>query len=251
MIEDLKRGLLFARLSEEQLERVARSAARVHLAEGQSLFEQGDPAKRFYLLLSGQIKLYRLSPQGNEKVIEVVMPGSTFAEALMFLQAPRYPVGALALQEAEVVSVDAVDFADMLRGSVETCFLLLGDMSQRLRGLLREIDEMSLHSATCRVAAYLTQQAPEGADRFELHVPKQVLASRLSVKPETFSRIIKKLSSSGIISLQGKEVRVHDWAALRETADVCALPQDSLQDTFRYPIPPKDQDRGGDSGGHR
>jgi CRP-like cAMP-binding protein len=238
MKEFLRQGVLFASLNDAQLDRVARLAVRVRLQDGESLFEQGDPAKRFYLVLGGQVKLYRLSPAGNEKVIEIVMPGSTFAEALMFLERPHYPVGAQALGPAEVISIDAADFADMLKGSVETCFLLLGDMSQRLRGLLREIDELSLHSATCRIAAYLVNQLPDNRDSFELPVPKQVLASRLSVKPETFSRIIKSLSDQSIIKVSGSRIDVLDRDHLQTAADVCALPQDSLQATFLYPCPP-------------
>jgi CRP-like cAMP-binding protein len=239
MIEDLKKGLLFSHLGEEQLQRVAKGARRVTLAEGESLFEQGERADRFYLLLRGQVKLYRLSPAGNEKVIEVVTPGSTFAEALMFLDRPHYPVGAQALSAAELISVDAHDFAAMLRGSVDTCFLLLGDMSQRLRGLLREIDDLSLHSATCRVAGYILAQAADGVDEFELKVPKQTLASRLSVKPETFSRIIRNLSEQGYITMEGNRVRIMQPDAMRDVADVCALPQDALHATFMYPCPPK------------
>lgn len=234
----LKQGVLFASLNDTQLDRVARRAVRVRLQDGESLFEQGDPAERFYLVTGGQIKLYRLSPAGNEKVIEIVMPGSTFAEALMFLERPHYPVGAQALGAAGVISVDAVDFADMLKGSVETCFLLLGDMSQRLRGLLREIDELSLHSATCRIAAYLVNLLPNDRDNVDLPVPKQVLASRLSVKPETFSRIMKSLSDQKIIKVSGSRIEVLDRDQLQQAADVCALPQDSLQATFLYPCPP-------------
>lgn len=239
MKEQLKTGMLFAGLNDDQLDRVARHAVRVRLEEGESLFEQGDRADRFYLVLKGQVKLFRLSPAGNEKVIEIVMAGSTFAEALMFLERPHYPVGAEALTACELISIDALDFADMLKHSVDTCFLLLGDMSQRLRGLLREIDELSLHSATCRVAAYLVQQAPEEIPELDLPIPKQVLASRLSVKPETLSRIIKNLSNTGIISVNGSKVTVHNWEALHQAADVCALPQDLLQTTFHYPCPPK------------
>jgi len=239
MIEDLKKGLLFSHLGAEQLERVARRAHRVTLEDGESLFEQGDRADRFYLLLGGQVKLYRLSPAGNEKVIEVVTPGSTFAEALMFLDRPHYPVGAQALSAATLISIDAHDFSAMLRESVETCFLLLGDMSQRLRGLIREIDDLSLHSATCRVAGYILAQASEGGDEFELKVPKQILASRLSVKPETFSRIIRNLSEQGFIQVDGNRVRVQQTDAMRRVADACALPQDALHSTFLYPCPPR------------
>lgn len=228
MIEDLKRCFLFADLETAQLQRITKNAVRVQLEEGAALFQQGDPARRFYLAVSGQIKLFRLSPAGNEKVIDIVTPGHTFAEALMFLERPRYPVGAEALRDSEVISIDAVDFSDMLRNSVETCFVMLGSMSRRLRERLREIDDLSLHSATCRVAAYMVQHLPAEGDSFELPVAKQIVASRLSVKPETFSRIIKSLSSSGVIQVAGNRITVRDREALNVTAEYC----DSSQDTF-------------------
>lgn len=235
---DLQKGFMFARLDNDQLDRVARHAVRVHLDEGEMLFQQADPADRFYLLMRGQIKLFRLGPSGNEKVIEIVNPGSTFAEALMFLERPAYPVGAQAMQPAEVISIDARDFLRMLRGSIDTCFMLMGDMSQRLRGLIREIDELSLSSATCRVAGYLLSKSePEGRS-FDLEVPKQTLASRLSVQPETFSRIVRQLSNQGILAVHGSRVEISDLDRLRQIANVWAQPEDSLSDTFHYPRPP-------------
>lgn len=235
---DLVKSFLFARLSDRQLDRVSKHAVRIHLREGGMLFQQNDPADRFYLLLSGQVKLYRLGPAGNEKVIEIITPVGTFAEALMFLERPSYPVGAQALQASEIISIDSQDFARMLRESVDTCFMLMGDMSQRLRGLIREIDDLSLSSATCRVAAYLASKStPEGGS-FNLDVPKQTLASRLSVQPETFSRIIRSLKEQGVISIDGSRVGISDQRRLQQMADVCGLGEDSLADTFHYPSPP-------------
>ncbi|MCB1786356.1 MAG: Crp/Fnr family transcriptional regulator [Gammaproteobacteria bacterium] len=226
VIDELRTCFLFADLDEEQLRRVDAHAVRIRLGEGDALFQQGDVADRFYLVTSGQIKLFRLSPAGNEKVIDVVTPGNTFAEALMFLERPHYPVGAEALQSSTVVSIDAVDFANMLKDSVKTCFVLMGSMSQRLRAQLREIDELSLHSATCRVAAYLVQHAPTDADSFDLPVAKQIVASRLSVKPETFSRIIKSLTDGGMIRVAGSRVTIRDRDALSVVAETCLQPPD-------------------------
>lgn len=222
LISDLKRSFLFSRLNEEQLEEVAGKARKVLLPERASLFDQGDPAGRFFLLLRGQIKLYRLSPDGNEKVIEFVQPGQTFAEAIMFLEKHNYPVSAMALSDAELISIDSAAFAALLRDSMDTCFLVMADMSQRLRGLIREIDDLSLHSATCRVSAYLVSKLIEQVDSQEFHltVPKSLLASRLSVKPETFSRILKGLITNGVISVDGDKVTVHDEAQLKERADL-------------------------------
>ena len=228
LVDELRTCFLFDKLSDAQLQRVAKGAVRVQLDEGEPLFEQGDKANRFYLVLKGQIKLYRLSPAGNEKVIDIVAGGNTFAEALMFLERPRYPVGAQALEKSEVISIDSVDFADMLRNSVETCFLLLGDMSQRLRGLLRDINEISMQSAACRVAAYLVKLAPPGQSSFELPFAKQILASRLSVTPETFSRIIRKLTDDKIISVSGSQVSILDRKALEAAGDTCVAEHDYL-----------------------
>ena len=217
--DTLRRYLLFSRLSDAQVARVARTAGRVRLDENENLFEQGGEARRFYLLLSGQIKLYRLSAAGTEKIIEIVTPGHTFAEALMFLDRPAYPVSATALQPAELISVSSAEFAAVLRESTDTCFLIMGDMSQRLRGLVQEIDELTLQSATCRVASYLLNQTCETDNALVLEVPKQVLAARLSVTPETFSRILRRLADEGIIRVDRDVVRVENRPALSRSAD--------------------------------
>lgn len=235
MIKDLTQALLFSELTPEQLNRVEQHAHAISLKQGESVFEQGDKADRFYLLLKGHIKLYRLSPAGDEKVIEVVSPISTFAEALMFLNKPFYPVGAQALSDAELISIDANDFTAMLRDSVDTCFLMLGGMSQRLRGLIREIDDISLHSATARLAGYLLSQKPVNSEEFDLNAPKQILASRLSIKPETFSRILRNLSENHYIEIKGNHVHIKNVDGLAKLADVCALPEETLQRTFNYP----------------
>lgn len=218
-VEDLQAGLLFSSLSERQLQRVASHAHIVKRDTGSLLFEQREPAKRFYLVLQGQIKLFRLSPEGNEKVIEIITPPGTFGEALMFLESPYYPVGAQALRDSRLIAIDSADFSDMLRGSAESCFALLGNLSQRLHGLVREIDHLTLSSASCRVAGYLHDLAGTHHREIELSMSKGVLASLLSVTPETFSRILKQLSACGIIKVSGKRVEILDAGALEEAAN--------------------------------
>jgi len=230
MIELLRRAPLLSGLSREQLERVAAAAVAIHLAEGQWLFTQGDPSHRFYVLHQGQIRLFRLSPDGTEKIIEIVSPGQTFAEALMFLKAPRYPVCAAALEPAELIGIDAKAFAAMLRESVDTCFVVMGALSQRLRSLIGEIDNLTLHTAKSRVARYLLAHVAEDRRGFALEVPKGVLASRLSVKPETFSRVIKQLTLDGVISVHGAHVTITDRPALVALAE--------LEDTRELGPPP-------------
>ncbi|MGI9316130.1 MAG: Crp/Fnr family transcriptional regulator [bacterium] len=234
ILEILGKVMLFQRLDQDQLERIARLAATVRLSEGESLFEQQDPAERFYLLVTGQIKLYRLSADGSEKVIEVINPGATFAEALMFMEKPSYPVGAQALKDSELVSIDAKDFVSMLRQSVDTLLMVAADLSQRLHGLIRELNDLSLHTGTCRVATYFIQQQANGADQFDLDLPKQILASRLSIKPETLSRIFRSLTNAGLIEISGNKITILDRMHLSDLADVCSSGETSLLSTFYH-----------------
>jgi CRP-like cAMP-binding protein len=125
-----------------------------------------------------------------------------------------------------LIGIEARAFAAMLRESVDTCFVVMGVLSQRLHGLIGEIDNLTLHDARTRVARYLLAQVPQDRRGFTLEVPKGVLASRLSIKPETFSRVIRQLTQDGICSVRGAQVTIIDRAgltALAELADAAEL----------------------------
>jgi CRP-like cAMP-binding protein len=152
-----------------------------------------------------------LSADGEEKIIDIVQPGQTFAEALMFTDRSSFPVSAAALGPARVVSFDSRCFLRILCESVETRFRTMGIMSRRLRGLIKEVDDLTLQSATARLCGMLVSRMEEtGSRRFHLPAAKGVLAARLSMEPETFSRISHNLSERGIIETHGDRVVVLD-----------------------------------------
>lgn len=214
--QNLKRNHLFSKLTDLQIDRVCQFSQLHKLSDGQLLFNQSDTVTSFYMVINGKIKLYRMSPDGQEKIIEIIKSGEVFAEALMFTNQTDYPVSSAALAETIVISINAKNFREMLWDSTATCLLLLGDMSFRLRRLVKEIDTITLHSGTCRVASYLIQEMSEGKDNFTLDTAKNVIAARLSVKPETFSRIMKNLKNQGILTIDGNYITVHDINALKQ-----------------------------------
>ncbi|MCW9024310.1 MAG: Crp/Fnr family transcriptional regulator [Gammaproteobacteria bacterium] len=218
-IEELKRIYLFDALNDTQLEKMLQSAIMVNLAAKEILFEARQPAQRFYLVRSGQIKLYSISADGDEKVMEIVYPCQTFAEAIMFMQKHLYPVSAEAIKKTELISFSMSVFKEILEESKETCFHLMATMSRRLHSRIGEINNLTLHNATYRLVVFLLEQLPsEAVELSEIHLttPKSVVASRLAIQPETFSRILTRLAGKGLIEVHGNDILLLDVDGLRD-----------------------------------
>jgi CRP-like cAMP-binding protein len=224
--DELRRVYLFASLDAAQFAQVQRSARLRRLAADEELFRQRQPVEHFFLLTSGQIKLFRLSADGGEKVIEIIRPGQTFAEAAMFMERDLgYPVNAAAIEPSEVWVFERKVFMDILRHSVDACFGLMATMSARLHRQLNDIDRLTLHNATYRLVSYLMQEADEnsgGNERVHLTTPKNIIASRLSIQPETFSRILSNLARRGLIEVEGQSIVLRDRVALARIAELPA-----------------------------
>jgi len=220
-VASLRAHYLFAALDEAQFARVTQGAARVELAPDQILFQRGDAARHVFVVVEGELKLALQSRAGEEKVVERLGPGQSFAEALMFVDAPRYPLAAVALEPSAVVAIGTGEFLALLRESPDTCLRLLADLSRRLHARIREIEELTLESATHRVVGHLLALAPAGASgpaTVTLEESRQLLASRLAIKPETLSRILRGLSDAGAIRVDGRQIELTDPARLRAGA---------------------------------
>ncbi len=209
---------LFQALNEKQLKDVLKSSHTFSLGTKNTLFEKGSVASHFYLLKSGQVKLFCLSEGGDEKVIEIINPLETFAEAIMFMPKQIYPVSAETLKKSEIYSFDMKQFRGLLENSQETCFRLLATMGRQLHTRISDIDNLTLHNATYRLVIYLIGELPEGAialSNIHLDATKVIIASRLSIKPETFSRILLRLSKQNLIEVHGNDITLLDVDGLR------------------------------------
>jgi CRP-like cAMP-binding protein len=211
---ELARHYLFSALAPEELGRVAQASARRHLERGEVLFEQGQRATHFFLVSSGHVKLYRLSPSGQEKVVDIMGPRRTFAEAVMFMQGGTYPVFAESLEGAEVIAVENATFQDVLRHSADTSFRLMAAMSVHLHDLVSEVEGLTLHNASYRVVSYLLHDEA-GGGTVHLDLPKHAIAGLLSMKPETFSRVLASLRDQGLVEVQGQSIVLRDREGLR------------------------------------
>ncbi len=209
---------LFSQLEPAQLDTLLQKTHSAVLKEGQVLFEQQRPAKELFMLESGQVKLARMSPDGHEKVIDLIDPGNTFAEAIMFSGVCVYPVTATALCTSEILCFDTAAYTRILSISTDACFGVMAQMSCRLHWYIGELDRLTLHNATFRVIAYLLDQIPStdlGTSEVNLNAAKHIIASRLSITPETLSRTLSKLSRDGLIDINEHSVTLKDIGQLR------------------------------------
>lgn len=211
---------LLSRLTPNQIHYISSHITRVKLKEGEILFNQGDKYHSFFLVISGLMKLFRHSASGQEKIIELEDAGKTFAEALMFNEHSSYPVTAMAMQKTVLFKINAIHFRNLLLESPETCMSVMADLSYRLHALLKEIDHLSLLTGRNRVSMFLLDQALTKGEEFRLEIPKKEIACMLSLKPETFSRLLKELCSRQIIEVHDNRIIVLDLYALRKYAGI-------------------------------
>jgi CRP-like cAMP-binding protein len=187
----------------------------VALDKGQTLFNQGDPALAFFVVLEGWMKLYRADADGRETIIHVAKSGETFAEAAMFLEG-AYPVHAEAATAVRLLRVDGRSVRDRIGADPGFAFAILGAMSLRLRRLVNEIERLKRRSATELVAEFLLDLcAAASADRADVTLPfeKSIIAARLGIKPESFSRALGRLKDVGV-DVNGAEIAIASRAAL-------------------------------------
>lgn len=220
LIQKLRQTVMFSAFTDSELAHLKEMTHIVHLQHEEALFQQGQEVRSFYFVNDGTVKLSRFSEDGSEKVIELIRPGNFFAEALFFLNEPHYPVQASAVKETELIAIDGRKYVAMLENSVDACMRLLGSMSKRIHSLITDIDALTLHSSRSRVAGYLLLQLAEvDEDTIDLGLAKGILASRLSMKPETFSRALHGLEHSGVISIDKRLVTVNDLNTLQDIAN--------------------------------
>lgn len=213
----LARLPLFAGLGAAELARLAAATSRRELKRGELLFRQGEAPTGFYLVVHGRIELRARSPQGRERVTDIVGAGRSFGEAIMFLEQPCI-VSARALGDALALHVakDAV-FAELERNPAFSR-RIIATLSAKLHAAARELDTYALGSGEARFVAWLLRAAgpaEHGAASVTLPAAKRAIASRVNLSAEHLSRILRHLTAEGLIEVRGRTLDIPDLARLR------------------------------------
>jgi CRP-like cAMP-binding protein len=203
----LRQNYLFAGLPPEHLKEIIGRASMVNVRAGEMLFNRGDPASHFFLVVEGRIEL------------SLVSPGNTFAEAIMFQRQNTFPVGAFGMETSLVIKIENQRYLAALNENAQACLALLGDVCRRLHWQLQEIENLSITNATHRLVRFLVDQLEmtgKNQATIELDLSRQVIAAKLSIKPETLSRLLRRLVNEHVLEVEGRRLKVLDVAGLKK-----------------------------------
>ena len=210
---------LFDGLPREQLDKVAHIAVDKKYRKGLTLFSEGSKATGFYIIISGKIKVYKLSLDGKEQILHIFSRGEFFGEVPMFAGG-QYPAHAETLEASRVLFMPREAFIELLRSEPSLALNMLGILCQRLRRFTHLIEDLSLKEVPGRLAAYFLYLSgrEKGSDTFDLDITKAQLASFLGTIPETLSRILSRMSQQHFIQVEGRRIKLLDRQALENLA---------------------------------
>jgi len=222
-IDQLRRCPLFSGLKEEDLKRIRAIALPKHVAKKGILFSEGEEARGFYVILTGRVKLFKISPGGKELILHVVSAPDAFAEASLFLEG-KYPAFAQALSDSQLLFFPGREFIQLIERNPRLSINMIVSLSTFLKRLAVLIEELSLKEVSSRIAKYVMDLSTRGAKdgkslrEVELDLSKTQLAMKLGTISETLSRTLSKMKAKRMIDVQKNKIVILNREALEELA---------------------------------
>jgi CRP/FNR family transcriptional regulator, dissimilatory nitrate respiration regulator len=212
----LSNTFLFHSFTEKEMERLGATASAREVHKGEQIFSEGNDASAFFIVVSGKVKIYKLSPDGKEHTLHIHGPGDLVAEAAIF-DSMVYPASCMALENSTLVSVSKDGILALIRKHPELALKMMSGYSKRLRQFVAKIEELSLKDIKARLAGYLLDNSSieNGETVFRLKYSKKELSSLLGTIPETLSRALSFLKQKKLITEAKNKIIIQDAEKLR------------------------------------
>jgi len=214
-IDAIKQCTLFSGLPESHLNEIIDISFKKTYGRGESVFFEGDDGNGFYLVATGKVKIYKMSPAGKEQILHIFGPGEPFGEVPVFHGQP-FPASAECLAKTDLLFFPREKFVSLVNKNPSIALNMLAVLSMRLRRFAAQIENLSLKEVPARLAGYLLylQEEQGGSEIVELEISKGQLASLLGTIPETLSRIFAKMTDEGLIEVDGRRITIKDCEAM-------------------------------------
>lgn len=210
---------LFNGLTDAQLEGLASVIVDKPYEKGEMIFFEGTPAKGFYVVAQGHVKIYKSAPDGREAVLHVFGPGEPFGEVAVF-QGGTFPAHAVTVEKSRLLFLPRDGLVSRISSDPALALNMLAALSSRLRQFAGKIEALTLKETPQRLAAYLlsASELKDGADSFTLDIAKGLLAGMLGTARETLSRALTKMADEGVVRVEGRLITILDRPSLEALA---------------------------------
>ena len=224
MLKIISQTTFFQGLRQDQLEKINAIAGLRQYLKGECIFFEGDVADGFYIVVTGRVKISKVSLEGREQILHIFGPGEPFGEAAVFCEQP-FPANAEALIATQLLFLPRIEFVNLIRRHPSMALNMLAVLSQRLKAFTLQIENLSLKEVPGRLSSYLLlalkEQWSDQDDQTVITLPisKGQLASLLGTTPETLSRILTKMSAEKLIKVQGSKIELLDQPKIQILAE--------------------------------
>ena len=217
--EILSRQRLFRGLDATERARLAKGTYEYRISKNETLFHKGDIPKGVHLVIAGQIKLFLPAANGAEMIVHMAGAGDAFGEESVLPHKPC-PLAAQANRDTLLMVIEKHSLIEAMKHNCDFSNAMMAHMCERMCALVENMETCVQLSSSQRVVHYLTQHAPSEAESFDLELDanKQTIASQLNLAPETFSRVLNRLSKDGYIHVKGRNITLRNLTSLRNYA---------------------------------
>jgi CRP/FNR family transcriptional regulator, dissimilatory nitrate respiration regulator len=218
---------LFRDLPVEHRIKIRKISIEKHYRKGECIYTEGDESNGFYLVVEGQVKIFKLSSDGKEKILHIFTDGEPIGEVVMF-SGSEFPASAETLVKSQLAFIPRKAFIDLIAEHPSLALNMMAVLSKRLKQFTAQIEELSLKDVPGRLAGYLLYLSREqkADDRVALTITKGQLASLLGTIPETLSRMMSKMAGQKLIDVQGRDIALLDIEGLEALASSGRLAED-------------------------
>lgn len=212
--------LFFKGLPDEELERIQQIASERSYQRNQLVFSDGEEGRGFFLMLSGKVKVFKMSPEGKEQILHILGAGEPVGQVAVFA-GTSFPANAQAITDSRLLFFPRRAFVELIQARPMLALNMLAILSNRLREFTVQIENISLKEVPARLASYLLYLSDEkqGVERLQLNISKAQLASIIGTIPETLSRILSRMSAKDLIRVNGREIHLLDRDSLAALAE--------------------------------
>lgn len=210
-ITEFRNIALFTGLDPVNLQEVASIAYKKDFERHQTIFSEGDVVDGFHIILSGKVKIFKLSSEGKEQILHIFGPGEPIGEVPVF-EGSRFPAFAEAIKLTGTMFFPKDKFLGLLKKNPSIAIQMLAILSKRLHHFTLLIDDISLKEVPARLARYLLHLSTlnDDTESVILDISKTQLAALIGTIPETLSRAFRKMSQQNLISINGVNIKLID-----------------------------------------